>query len=174
MKHVLATAAVAVLLSGCDVDGPDEPVTSVTVSSPAFDEGEPIPTEHTCDGEDVPPPLAWEGVPDDAAELAVIVSDPDAPGGEYVHWVVAGLDPAVGGLTDGVETGGVLGSNDFGELGWGGPCPPASDDAHRYVFTVYAAAEPLGLEEGTSAADVRAALEGRELARGQLVGTYDR
>lgn len=147
----------------------------LTLQSAAFADGETIPERHTCDGEDVSPPLAWDGVPDDAAALALVVTDPDAPDGPFVHWVVAGLDPAADGVDAGtLPAEAVEGTNDFGERAYGGPCPPSGDPAHEYVFTLYAADDPLPVERGATADEVEAALADRVLASGELTGTYSR
>lgn len=143
--------------------------------SPAFTDHAPIPRRHSKDGEEVSPPLEWSGVPEGTAELAVLCEDPDAPGGTFVHCVLAGLDPSLAGLDEGeVPAGAVEGVNDFGHTGYGGPRPPVGDDPHRYFFQVYAASAALGLSSGASGGDLRRALEGRVLARGVLVGTYQR
>jgi Raf kinase inhibitor-like YbhB/YbcL family protein len=108
-------------------------------------------------------------------ELAVLCEDPDAPRGTFTHWVPAGLQPTVTGLAEGEHpAGAVEGRNDFGEEGFGGPLPPVGHGPHRYFFRVFAASAPLGLVAGASADDLRRALEGRQLASGTLVGTYQR
>ena len=108
-------------------------------------------------------------------ELAVLCEDPDAPRGTFVHWVLAGLEPTVPGLVEGERpAAAVEGRNDFGEEGSSGPQPPVGDPSHRYFFWVFAASAPLELTAGASAEDLRRALEGRELASGTLVGTYQR
>jgi len=152
---------------------------SLGVSSPAFAEGEPIPSRYTCDGENVSPPLAWRGVPDGAASMAVIVDDPDAPAGTWVHWVLYGLDPGLSELPEGVPTrpavlgGARQGRNDFEDIGYGGPCPPGGQE-HRYRFQVYALDAAPGLEPGATKADLLEAMEGHVLAEGRLTGTYRR
>jgi Raf kinase inhibitor-like YbhB/YbcL family protein len=110
-----------------------------------------------------------------AVELAVLCEDPDAPSGSFTHWVLAGVQPAATGLADAcAPVPAVEGRNDFGEEGYGGPLPPVGDAPHRYVFEVYAAAAPLGLTGAPSAEELRRALDGKELASGTLVGTYQR
>jgi Raf kinase inhibitor-like YbhB/YbcL family protein len=105
---------------------------TITLRSPAFADGDTIPGVYTCDGDDVSPPLGWSGVPADAAELAIVVEDPDAPAGTFVHWVLWRLDPGQAGLGQGQVPAGVPeGRNDFGRVGWGGPCPPRGSDPHR-------------------------------------------
>ena len=141
------------------------------VSSSAFTDGGPIPTRHTCDGEDISPPLAWSGAPEGTRFMAIRVTDPDA--GNFVHWAAANV--AGNSLTEGASgsaTPGVEGSNDFGRTGWGGPCPPSGE--HRYVFTVYALPELLDLGPGFGATQLRSAMHGKVLAQGQLMGRYRR
>lgn len=174
-RHPAAIALLATL-AACGGGQPPpapQPDRSLPVTSPAFDDGETIPTRHTCDGADVPPPLEWTGLPDDAAEVAVLVEDLDAPGGVFVHWVAAGIDPSAAALTTDVAPP-VEGANDFGTTGYRGPCPPEGDDPHRYVVTVFVADRPLDLPAGASAADLRAALDDTALARGQVTGRYGR
>ena len=140
---------------------------TLTITSAAFDEGGTIPARFTCDGEDVSPPLAWSGAPDGTAAYAVIVDDPDARG--WIHWAVADLEATA--LGQGAAAG-VAGRNDFGRTGWGGPCPPSG--SHRYAFTVFALSEPVGLAPGFTADELRAAMEGRVLATGHLMASYQR
>lgn len=152
---------------------------SIRLSSSGFTPGGEIPRRYTCDGDDLSPPLSWEGVPAAAASLALIADDPDAPAGTWVHWVLYGLDPATAGLPEGVppdETvlgGARQGRNDFRRIGYGGPCPPPNG-AHRYFFKLYALRERLELEAGATKAELVAAMEGKVLAEGQLTGTYRR
>lgn len=148
---------------------------TIQLTSPAFAEGQTIPRPHTCDGEDRSPPLAWSGLPAGTEELALLVDDPDAPRGTFVHWVLWGLDPAASGLAEGeVPDGARRGRNGFGKQGYGGPCPPKGDEPHRYVFTLFAVSEPLTLEAGASAADLKRAVGDKLLAQGRLVGRYGR
>lgn len=147
----------------------------LTVRSEAFEDGESLPKRYTCDGEEVSPPLEWADVPEDATEVVLLVTDPDAPNGEFAHWVVSGLDPAAGGLDEGqLPENAVEGTNDFDERGYGAPCPPTEDTAHRYVFALYAVDEPLDMEPGASVDQIRDTLEETALAEGELVGTYTR
>lgn len=178
MRWAAAGALILVLLAACGGGEPEAlppPAGGLEVTSPAFAEGEAVPAEFTCDGENVSPPLRWSGVPERAAELVLLVEDPDAPGDTFVHWVVFGLDPGLPGLERGTLPAGALeGGNDFGEVGYAGPCPPEGDAPHRYVFTLYAISEPLGLQEGASAEEVREAIAEITIAGGELTGTYGR
>jgi Raf kinase inhibitor-like YbhB/YbcL family protein len=147
----------------------------IEVRSPSFGDHQPIPSRHAKDHENLSPALEWSGVPEEAVELAVLCEDPDAPSGTFTHWVLAGLEPTATGLSEGDQPAGAIeGRNDFGEDGYGGPMPPVGGGPHRYFFRVYAASTRLGLIFGASADDLRHALEGRELASGTLVGTYQR
>jgi Raf kinase inhibitor-like YbhB/YbcL family protein len=147
---------------------------TIAVSSPVFNEGDQIPRRFTSDGVGVSPPLNFTGLPEQTAELAVVVEDPDAPSGTFTHWVMWGIDPDLSGLGEGeAPTGAVQGKNDFGRRAYGGPSPPRGR-SHRYVFEVLALSEPLGLAEGASAADLRRATAGKVLASGRLTGRYQR
>lgn len=141
----------------------------LTVTSAAFTDGGTIPSEHTCDGRDRSPSLAWTGAPEDTAAFALIVNDPDARG--WIHWIVADIPAETNALAEG-KAAGTEGRNDFGRNGWGGPCPPSG--THRYDFAVFALSEETGLSPGFSADALRAAIEGKILAEGRLSGTYRR
>lgn len=143
-----------------------------TVTSTAFADGAPIPVEHSCRGPDVSPPLAWHGVPAGTAALVLFVDDPD--GRDWVHWSVLDLPAADGEMPRGVDPAAdppQQGRNDFGRIGYGGPCPPSG--THRYQFTLYALAAPLALPLHPDGGAVRAALRGTTiLGRTTLVGTF--
>jgi Raf kinase inhibitor-like YbhB/YbcL family protein len=147
----------------------------IQLRSPAISDHAPIADRYAHDGGNVSPALEWSGVPDGTVELALICEDPDAPSGTFTHWVLAGIDPGMTGVTENeTPPGAVVGTNDFGEPGYGGPRPPVGDDAHRYFFRVFAASEPLGLRPGFSGEDLRRTISGKELASGTLVGLYQR
>jgi Raf kinase inhibitor-like YbhB/YbcL family protein len=169
----LVLVAVAAACGGDDdVPVPEGPMT-ITLRSPVFADGATIPRVYTCDGDDIAPPLEWSAVPGGATELAVVVEDPDAPGGTFVHWVVWGLDAGLSGLGQGdVPAGAREGRNGFGRVGWGGPCPPRGSDPHRYVFTLLALSDPLAVDAGASADRVKRAAEGKVLAEGRPTGRY--
>lgn len=147
--------------------------------SNAFTEGSKIPKKHTCEGEDVSPKLTWSAPPPETKSLALICDDPDAPMGTWVHWVLFGLAPDTMELPEGVPEGDTVlggamhGRNDFGNLGYGGPCPPPGPD-HRYFFKLYVLDTQLDLQAGATKADVVAAIEGHILAEAQLMGLYNR
>ncbi|MBD3241819.1 MAG: YbhB/YbcL family Raf kinase inhibitor-like protein [Chitinivibrionales bacterium] len=138
------------------------------LSSPAFSNAEPIPEKYTCRGEDISPPLTIEERPATAQTYALIVDDPDAPSGTWVHWVMYNFDS-----TDSIEEGarpGVQGMNDFRKTGYGGPCPP--EGTHRYFFKLYALDSELNLPEGASKEQVERAMQGHIVESAQLVGTF--
>jgi Raf kinase inhibitor-like YbhB/YbcL family protein len=149
------------------------------LTSPAFQEGQPIPKQHTADGLDTSPPLAWSEVPPGTASLALICDDPDAPRGTWVHWVLFNLPPGARSLAEGVAKQGSLangarqGTNDFRKLGYGGPSPPPGKP-HRYFFKLYAVSAMLDLKEGATKSELEAALKGKTLEMVQLMGTYGR
>ena len=139
---------------------------SITVTSRAFADGRQIPREHTCKGAGSPPDLAWRGVPDGAASLALVVSDPDAPRGTFVHWVLYDLPPRDGGLASGDSAPGAReAENSGGKPGWYPPCPPSG--THRYVFAVYALSGPAS---GRSTQDILDDIGRRAVASGTLTG----
>ncbi|NJD28322.1 MAG: YbhB/YbcL family Raf kinase inhibitor-like protein [Chloroflexi bacterium] len=142
------------------------------LTSPEFPEGGAIPSRYTCDGDDVSPPLEWSGAPESAASLALVIDDPDARG--FVHWVVYNIDPsASGGLPAGwSEDAEFQGSNDFGRMGYGGPCPPSG--AHRYRFRLLALDTMLDLTGAPTAQRLTDAAAGHVLAEAQLNASYRR
>lgn len=144
---------------------------SIAVRSSAFGSGQPIPRAYTCSGRGISPPLRWSGAPDAARELVLLMRDIDAPGGNFVHWVVAGIAPG----TDSVAAGhappdSVQGVNSAGTVGYTPPCPPHGDRPHRYLITILALARQTTLRNGFD----RSRLSGTGLASGTLVGTYAR
>ncbi|MBO9524426.1 MAG: YbhB/YbcL family Raf kinase inhibitor-like protein [Nocardioidaceae bacterium] len=178
MRALLGAGAVLLLAAGCGGTSSPKEVgmegtTSITVTSTAFAEGEPVPTTYTCEGADLAPPLAWTGVPDDAAALALVVDDPDAPHGMFTHWVVLDIPASVGGSTEGgVPSGGVQARNSAGRSAWMGPCPPSG--THHYRFTLYALSARTGLAEGASLDEALRAVQRLATASGRLTGTYRR
>ncbi len=145
----------------------------VELTSSAFADGTAIPRRHTCDGDDLSPPLAWSASPEGTRSLALVVDDPDAPGGTFTHWLAWGIDPGTGGLAEG-EPAPREGRNNFGATGYRGPCPPRGHGPHRYFFRLHALDAELDLVPGAGRRELERALEGRVLARAELVGTYGR
>jgi len=148
---------------------------TMLLESDAFQEGGGIPTPYTCDGTNISPQLSWFGVPEDAIELALVLHDPDAPGGDFLHWVVFGIDPAQTGVElNKVASGATLAQNGFGVTQYRGPCPPVGDPPHRYVFTLSALRGRLSFSEGAPGDDVRSALAPLVLDEATLTGTFGR
>jgi Raf kinase inhibitor-like YbhB/YbcL family protein len=154
----------------------------LSLKSTAFTQGGNIPATYTCEGDDLAPPLAWEGVPPGARSLVLIVDDPDAPDPlapkmTWVHWVLFNLSPDVSGLPQGAKSvdlppGTGEGLNDWNRTGYGGPCPPVG--RHRYFFKLYALDTVLkGLDRPTKA-QVEAAIQGHVIEKTELVGTYQK
>jgi Raf kinase inhibitor-like YbhB/YbcL family protein len=143
------------------------------ISSPAFENSGTIPSRYTCDNIDVNPPLLIENVPSAAKSLVLIVDDPDAPVGTWVHWVVWNIDPGVSEIKENsVPKGGMEGVNDFRKHAYGGPCPPSG--AHRYFFKLYALDRTLGIASHSEKAHVEKAMSGHVIASTQLMGKYRR
>ena len=144
-----------------------------TLTSPAFATGRPIPRRHTCDGENLSPALSWSAPPPSTHSLALVVDDPDAPIGVFTHWLAWGIDPDTGTLPEG-QPAPVEGRNDFGTVGYRGPCPPRSHGPHRYVFRLYALGADPELAPGAGKPELERALRGQVLGIAELVGTYQR
>jgi hypothetical protein len=144
-----------------------------SLRSDAFDDGQPIPARHTCDGEDLSPALVWREPPGETQSLALVVDDPDAPGGTFTHWLAWGIDPGTGGLGEG-DAAPSEGRNDFGESRYRGPCPPRGHGPHRYSFRLAALDAAVDLAAGASREEFERALDGHVLATADLVGTYER
>ena len=152
---------------------------SFSLQSSAFSQGADIPRKFTCDGPDLSPALTWSEPPAGTRSLALIADDPDAPVGVWVHWVLYDLPATVRELHEGVAKKDVLdngarqGRNDFGRIGYGGPCPPPGR-AHRYFFKMYALDSPTELKPGATRAELEQAMKGHVLAEGELMGRYKR
>jgi Raf kinase inhibitor-like YbhB/YbcL family protein len=142
----------------------------LTVSCPAFENNTLIPPKYTCDGDDVNPPLTVEGIPEGTKSMVLIVEDPDAPAGLWVHWLVWNIAPTSTIKENSVP--GTEGINTYRRHAYGGPCPPFG--THRYFFKVYALNTTLNLSSGSDKEDVERAMQGHILAEGELVGLYRR
>lgn len=155
-------------------------VPALKITSSAFSEGGTIPQKYTADGADVSPPISIGSVPSGTKSLALICDDPDAPAGTWVHWVIWNIPPDNTSIPENIPTtntvdslgGAKQGATDFGSVGYGGPSPPSG--THRYYFRVYALDTMLDLSAGASRADLDAAMQGRILAQGTLMGKYSR
>ena len=143
------------------------------LTSTVFGEGDPIPRKYSCEGENVSPPLAWSNLPDGTRSLALIVHDPDAPPGDFTHWVGWGIDSGAGELGEGVPPP-VEGANGRGDDTYMGPCPPPGHGPHRYVHELFALDTEPDLERGSSREQLEDAMDGHVLGGAELIGTYER
>lgn len=168
---------VAVFFSGLHAEPPKKgSKMSMQIASPAFAHAEMIPERYTCKGNDISPPLEWKGAPEGSRSFALIFDDPDAPMGTWVHWVVYDLPAECNKLPEDVPEvnpisgGGVQGTNSWGRIGYGGPCPPSG--THRYFLRLYALDTVLGLKAGATKAQLLKAMEGHILDECELMGRY--
>jgi Raf kinase inhibitor-like YbhB/YbcL family protein len=186
IKHIILYFAILVIfsstLSACTKEVPEsqkEVDMTISLSSIVFKDGNQIPIKYTCDGQDISPPLIWDEPPQKTQVLALIVDDPDAPGGVFTHWVLFNIPTNIRQLEEGVpaqerlQNGALQGKNDFGRIGYGGPCPPRGPE-HRYRYTIYMLDAPLDLKPGASKKQLLDAMKEHIIAQGQLTGTYQR
>ena len=152
---------------------------AMQISTKSFSSGGEVPKRYTCDGADLSPQLAWGDAPAGTQSLALIVDDPDAPRGAFTHWVAYDLPPRTRELAEDAPQasqlpgGGSQGRNDFGKIGYNGPCPPPGKP-HRYFFRLFALDKTLGLKPGASRKEVESAMQGHVLAQGEVMGRYGR
>lgn len=143
------------------------------IESPAFQHNQPLPAKFTCDGQNINPPLVFSEVPVETKSLVLIMDDPDAPMGTWVHWTVWNISPQIKEIAENsLPPGAVEGITSFGKPGYGGPCPPSG--THRYFFKLYALDTTLTLEPSTDKQTLEKALEGHLLAQAELIGLYSR
>ncbi len=170
MKNLLSVIAFAFFFVG--ITG-GKAMAEMTITSPAFSHMGMIPARFTCDGADVNPPLVVENIPEGTKTLALIVDDPDAPVGTWVHWVMWNIPANVTAIEENsVPEGAVQGRNDWGKNEYGGPCPPSG--THRYFFKLYALDTELDLPEGSTKKALEDAMSGHLLGKAELIGLYRR
>lgn len=151
---------------------------TMKIESSAFANNGDIPSQYTCDGSNISPPISFDEPPAGTKSFALICDDPDAPVGTFVHWVLYDLPPTTRQLPERIPAqakllhSGVQGRNDFGRTGYGGPCPPGG--THRYFFKLYALDKTLDMAEDATKATIEAAIAGHVLAKAELVGRYSR
>jgi len=149
------------------------PSFNLSLKSPAFEDQGFIPSKYTCDGEDINPPLLIEGVPQEAKSLVLVMQDPDAPGGTFLHWLLWNIPPETKEISEGkIPSGAIEGKNDFGKIGYGGPCPPSG--SHHYIFTLYALSQKLDFPQDLSWNDFKTLINPHILAQAKLTGVYSR
>lgn len=152
---------------------PSAPASSLTVSTPAWLPGQPIPKEFTCDGEDKSPEVKWTNAPASTKSFALVVDDPDAPGGTFTHWVIFDMPIPSTHVPEAAQGIGTQAKNDFGNAKWNGPCPPKGKGEHRYFFRLYALdVDALGLPEGASRGDVEKKMDGHVVGKAETMGVY--
>jgi hypothetical protein len=146
------------------------------LTSTAVASNQAMPVRYTCDGENLSPPLSWAGVPEGTRAFALVMDDPDAPSGTFTHWLLADIPAADTRLAEGLRSDqvGIAGTNDFGRVGYGGPCPPRGHGPHHYRFHLHALRRPLGLRRGFARADIDAALSDEVISTATLVTLYER
>lgn len=190
-KYLRISASILIFLltlNACQGDRAGQPaqpgqptpaVAEIQIQSSAFVAGGTIPQRHTCDGDDISPPLTWSEPPAGTQSLALIVDDPDAPAGTWDHWLLFNIPATVRSLTEGIpptqviDGTGTHGNNSWGRPGYGGPCPPKGS-THRYEFKLYALDTVLDLDPGVGKRELEKAMSGHILAAGQLSGRYGR
>jgi Raf kinase inhibitor-like YbhB/YbcL family protein len=176
MRQILTLASL-IALGGLAMA--QRPTVNLTVTSSGFASGASIPNKYTCKGEDISPALQWSGAPSNTAAFAVMMDDPDAPSGTWVHWVMWDIAAATHALPEGVakreqlQDGARQGRNSFGKPGYNGPCPPPGQ-THRYYFRVYALDRKLDLQAGANRAQLDSAMQGHIVAQGEYMGTFHR
>lgn len=171
---VICVAILIVIVHARTVTAPkgvnmQQDTTPLTLSSPAFRNGAVIPTKYTCKGDDISPPLEISNIPPDTVSLVLIVHDPDAPNGDFLHWTLWNINPSQPVITEGTApTGAVEGRTDFGKSQYGGPCPPSG--THHYEFDLYALNTKLDLSAGASRQQLERAIQTYIIARTTLTG----
>ncbi|MDB5186153.1 MAG: phosphatidylethanolamine-binding protein [Candidatus Saccharibacteria bacterium] len=145
----------------------------MTITSTAFQHNGYIPRKYTCDDANINPPLTFSEIPEDARSLVLIMDDPDAPSGQFTHWLLYDISPATLQIAENAapETG-TIGMNDYGNIGYGGPCPPQG--THRYVFKLYALQSVLNLPEAASRQEIETTTQGQVIETTELIGLYQR
>jgi Raf kinase inhibitor-like YbhB/YbcL family protein len=182
MNRVLAIAIIMGIRSAVYAADKEAAVAQFTLSSSSFRNNQPMPAKFSCEGEDASPALKWEGAPAGTKSFALIADDPDAPGGTWVHWMAYAIPATTTGLPESVARTDVVaalgglkqGMNDFGRVGYGGPCPPRGHGVHHYHFRLYALDAELNLAARVTRKQLDAAMKGHILAQTELVGTYQR
>jgi Raf kinase inhibitor-like YbhB/YbcL family protein len=185
VRKIFLKLTLITLISACTVSpvATEAVVTNqLTLTSDAFSQGQSIPAKYTCVGRDISPALAWGEPPAGTQSFALIMEDLDAPGGVWVHWVLYNIPPETRNLVEDLPVTGknvpegqgspFTGKNSWGAIGYGGPCPPGG--THRYVFTLYALDEMVGLLPGANKGELLKGMEGHILAQGELMGTFSK
>lgn len=170
MNKFILTLALAVSMSGTGGDRISSAEAAMKLTSPAFEHNQMIPKRYTCQGEDVNPPLIIDGIPAEAKSLVLIMDDPDAPGGNWDHWLIYNIAPVAEVKENSAP--GTQARNDFGRVNYGGPCPPSG--THRYFFKLYALDTTLVFKGSPSKEALEKAMQGHILEKAELIGLYQK
>jgi Raf kinase inhibitor-like YbhB/YbcL family protein len=189
-RNIFYLLVTVILLSACAPSAPSTPEQTITdplameeavsieITSNAFTQGQPIPAKYTCTGENISPALSWGEPPAGTQSFALIMDDPDAPGGTWVHWVLFNIPASARSLPEAfpkdktLPDGSMSGNSSFGGPGYGGPCPPSG--THRYFFKLYALDEMPAISAGANKGELEKAMVGHILAQGELMGTFSK
>jgi Raf kinase inhibitor-like YbhB/YbcL family protein len=178
MKKIAILLTIPIFLAACAPSPPDAPLSilNIDLTSPAFAGGETIPAEFTCDGDDISPELNWTDPPEGTQSFTLIMDDPDAPAGTWVHWVLYNLPSDARSLAHGYtpEAGAIVGNSSWNRQEYGGPCPPPPTGQHRYFFKLYALDITLDTGTALNKSELLEQMEGHVLAQGELIGVYER
>lgn len=173
MQKLLSAVILGTLLIGCTQSATPQSLMTFQLTSPAFTNGEKIPALYTCDGEDRIPDLVWSDAPQNTQSFALIMDDPDAPMGTWVHWVIYNLPSGTTKITNGaLPEGAMEGMNSWDKTAYGGPCPPSG--THRYIFHLYALDTMLDLLTSGTKEELEQAMQNHVLAQTELIGVYQR
>lgn len=180
MKNIIFSVIVVLLITGINFSQikTKGKKMEIKLESPAFKNGDFIPSKYTCDGENISPALHWNKPSDKVKHYCLIVEDPDAPSGTFVHWIVFDIPANITTLNEDITNqknlpdSAEMGTNDGRRIGYFGPCPPSG--THRYYFRIYAIDSVLKLDAGATKAAVMRAMEGHVIAKGELMGKYQR
>lgn len=173
LRKSLPLVLVLLLFAAASMQAKEVKMSQMKLSSSAFRHSGEIPALYSCDGSDTSPPLAIEGVPKEAKSLALVMDDPDAPAGTWVHWVLWNIDPSTERIAQGsAPRGAEQGVNSWRRKSYGGPCPPSG--RHRYYFRLYALSERLNLPSNSTRKELDQAMKGKILAQAELLGVYSR
>jgi Raf kinase inhibitor-like YbhB/YbcL family protein len=179
MSEKLALLSIMILLaSGC-ITKQEDNMNNISISAEGFKDGTTIPDVYTCKGKDISPSLSWKEIPAGTKSIALIMDDPDAPGGTFVHWVLYNVPAGTQKMPEGMPydktlpDGSMQGMTDFGRTGYGGPCPPPGKP-HRYFFKIFALDSMINLPPGASKKQLENVMAGHILAKGEIIGMYKR
>lgn len=179
-KHFVILSIVLIIVSEnlAQTNSQEIKMEKINLTSSSFKSGELIPSKYTCDGKNISPALSWDKPSDEIKRFAIIAEDPDSPGGNFVHWVVYNIPSSIKSLPEditpikNIPDEVLLGTNSFGHIGYGGPCPPSG--THRYFFRIFGLSNAVHLEAGAEKGELMRAMQKYIIAEGELMGKYSR